>query len=1109
MRPGIPGLERKWIVEGKGAGSASLRPGETVRGRVLDASPSGILTLQVKGELVKAATQVLLSPGETAFFKVVHSRVESARYELALKFLGYDVEIPEGEAVPPKDLEALDRLAQQLGRQLASKDASLSRIRESLHILVKSLPPDPRALSRETFESLMALMKLNRLAARETLLQALGNLASIPSPNGETRAILDRIAHQWLLSPRELTAPVLRKSLEASGVLYESRLRSLVLPRSSDGLASSLSFPQSKVVAPPFPGSLSAPGGSSPSIPSRATAAGTEPPLSSSGASLTASNAREAGMPEAVASPGTARKLLGMLEALSKEPSARAPRILQNLPELLEDVSGDSEPGLEGKLARLLRLPLRGPAGLPFLKGLALGLERDVSLPGCRDAVKTILEVLVGLKTTLQGSEASAARPSAEAATKTLADLFHRSLKSPSRPPAPDWEIRDLLKLLRQVAREGKDSLSQGSLAGKAPSPSSPKDLSHLLLRLLELSPQGREASLLASKGPDLLEAVWSRPGEGGKLEGLLEVLLAMRLPGNSFPGVEGTRESMPDFWARSLVHPREAPEGLDPWSALDRQGDFSRKPAEALRLLTSLRSLLPVPPRGVDAVLTHLLDIGETRERGGALSKALEGVPRLVVQAGEGHGGAKVLDLLAQLKQALKTVAPDSLSKLLEQAADGEKTSQASAASLPDVRRALPPVLKLLADLARAGEASGPEGAKLLQRLSSLVQGAPARVGTSLALLLDLPPAEEPREPLLRHLPSLLQAVLDKGQGDESLKTALEFLSALKITLARQSVSGSPRPAAVSQGSSLPGEPSSPPPGGPPSSSSADSGIPGESPPSPAAEGPVAPAPSEGFQSAGEGEKGGLVKLLQTLFFRGAKEGGGVPGEKAAGRLPDLFASKPSQANPSSQGGGEGASPGSSPGQGDFKPLVPEDLKENLLRLKALLQERGTERLFAGGDDGVEESAGKSGARLMESVEGMLKEIELNQLLSKTSSSWITFLPLLWKGLAEGRVAFRKGGGGRGGQGGEPRCVLELHLEEWGALGISVTMRNRFFFVTFRAENRSLEDLLQSTAPQLREALEARGVSVGGLNVTGGEADLARNLDRLDPRGRGLNLEV
>ncbi len=166
-------------------------------------------------------------------------------------------------------------------------------------------------------------------------------------------------------------------------------------------------------------------------------------------------------------------------------------------------------------------------------------------------------------------------------------------------------------------------------------------------------------------------------------------------------------------------------------------------------------------------------------------------------------------------------------------------------------------------------------------------------------------------------------------------------------------------------------------------------------------------------------------------------------------------------------------------------------DLKGKLLQLGQLLRQEAQQ--------GAKESLlrdphSAGGHPAMLQIDGLLRDIGTLQLLSRTTGSFYTFLPLAWEGLKQGEIALKKGRG----RPGIPSCScrIDLDLAQAGKLVITVLLHNQEFFVTFKVGNPDFRLRLDSHLTELRDICQQKGVPVKGVNIL----DLAdTSLDRLE----------
>ncbi|MEW6417067.1 MAG: flagellar hook-length control protein FliK [Nitrospirota bacterium] len=142
---------------------------------------------------------------------------------------------------------------------------------------------------------------------------------------------------------------------------------------------------------------------------------------------------------------------------------------------------------------------------------------------------------------------------------------------------------------------------------------------------------------------------------------------------------------------------------------------------------------------------------------------------------------------------------------------------------------------------------------------------------------------------------------------------------------------------------------------------------------------------------------------------------------------------------------------------QPDMSP-VKKDFKAGLLQLRHYLQEVGKDSL-------------------VKLVDGLLKDIETLQLLSKTTDSFWTFLPVSWSELKDGEIAFKRRRGDTGGR--SYSCRINLDLKSLGKLSIMVLMLNKEFFISFRVENDGFRGVLNTHMNELTDGFSEKGLKL------------------------------
>lgn len=161
-----------------------------------------------------------------------------------------------------------------------------------------------------------------------------------------------------------------------------------------------------------------------------------------------------------------------------------------------------------------------------------------------------------------------------------------------------------------------------------------------------------------------------------------------------------------------------------------------------------------------------------------------------------------------------------------------------------------------------------------------------------------------------------------------------------------------------------------------------------------------------------------------------------------------------------------------------EFSASIKKDLKAGLLQMREFLTEKGGEAAKSFSSQDIT-TAQREGA--VRAVDGLLKDIETFQVLSKTTDSFYTFLPVSWRELKDGEISFKRGRSDAKGM--SYSCKVSLDLERFGKLDIMVMMYNREFFVSFRAENAAFQAVLNNNANELNDSFKTRGMNLKAVN--------------------------
>lgn len=172
----------------------------------------------------------------------------------------------------------------------------------------------------------------------------------------------------------------------------------------------------------------------------------------------------------------------------------------------------------------------------------------------------------------------------------------------------------------------------------------------------------------------------------------------------------------------------------------------------------------------------------------------------------------------------------------------------------------------------------------------------------------------------------------------------------------------------------------------------------------------------------------------------------------------------------------------------------IREDLKGQLLQAKATMR-----------DEGVIESLRMAGIRpqqISEAIDRLTRNIEFFQLTSRVNSMMYTFLPLSWQGLKDGEVVFKKSRDGLG-TADTYHCTLNLDLESAGKLSISVTLLDKAFYVSFRAEKDNTVSLLHDHKDSLEKRFSDAGLTLKAINL------MTENVVFGRTKGEGLHVRI
>lgn len=136
---------------------------------------------------------------------------------------------------------------------------------------------------------------------------------------------------------------------------------------------------------------------------------------------------------------------------------------------------------------------------------------------------------------------------------------------------------------------------------------------------------------------------------------------------------------------------------------------------------------------------------------------------------------------------------------------------------------------------------------------------------------------------------------------------------------------------------------------------------------------------------------------------------------------------------------------------------LLKDDIKANLLRL--------AER----------EPANKM-------VNSLIRDIEAFQALSKITDSFYTFLPLIWNGLKDADILFKKGSDKK--EEAPFSCRINLNLERYGRVTVTIILNGKNLFVSFMIEDAGFRKAVEDNRDLLQRSFADRGLNLKAVNV-------------------------
>lgn len=164
----------------------------------------------------------------------------------------------------------------------------------------------------------------------------------------------------------------------------------------------------------------------------------------------------------------------------------------------------------------------------------------------------------------------------------------------------------------------------------------------------------------------------------------------------------------------------------------------------------------------------------------------------------------------------------------------------------------------------------------------------------------------------------------------------------------------------------------------------------------------------------------------------------------------------------------------------------INKDLKAILLQFKEVLEKSEEMRPTAGGlqkllNNGREEAFSPQQKTLGE-VDGLLKDLETFQLLSKISDSFWTFLPVQWNELKKGDLVFKRRKASNGDV--SYSCGIHLDLGEGGLVSVFIVSQFKDFYVSFKVEHAGLSARIDSSMNELKENFNIAGLHIKNITL-------------------------
>jgi flagellar hook-length control protein FliK len=180
------------------------------------------------------------------------------------------------------------------------------------------------------------------------------------------------------------------------------------------------------------------------------------------------------------------------------------------------------------------------------------------------------------------------------------------------------------------------------------------------------------------------------------------------------------------------------------------------------------------------------------------------------------------------------------------------------------------------------------------------------------------------------------------------------------------------------------------------------------------------------------------------------------------------------------------------------------KDFKAALLSLRQVIISEGKD---AAKNLLVQQTASIYKESAVRIIDGLVKDIETYQALSKTTDSFYTFLPLNWNELKDGEIVFKKGSGHTNSP--SHSCRIRLDLEDLGKLSIMIFICNRELSVSFRVEDSEFRAVIESHAHMLKELFTVKGMSIRTVNIMAFDDPAAEQMEKIESFEGSVNIKA